>query len=57
LAWGALTGYGYGEVTQKGHYGMTRLNVTDALKVIIGARDSSYEKTSDDIYSTPSTST
>ncbi|GEM_PF-3982748 len=36
---------------------MTRLSVTDALKVIIGARDSSYEKTSDDIYSTPSTST
>ncbi|MGA6099939.1 TonB-dependent siderophore receptor [Stutzerimonas marianensis] len=53
--WGALTEYGYGEVTQKGLYGMTRLNVTDALKVIIGARDSNYEKTSDDIYSrTPS---
>lgn len=48
--WGSLTEYGYGEVTQKGLYGVTRLNVTDALKLILGARDSNYEKTSDDIY-------
>lgn len=52
--WGSLTDYGYGEVTQKGLYGVTRLNVTDALKLIIGTRDSNYEKTSDDIYSAES---
>ena len=49
--WGPRGDYGYGEVKQKGLYGATRLNLTDDLKVIIGARDSSYEKTSDDIYS------
>lgn len=52
--WGARSDYGYGEVEQKGVYAATRLNVTDDLKVIIGARDSSYEKTSDDVYSLPS---
>lgn len=49
--WGAQTDYGYGEVVQKGLFAATRLNLTDRLKVIIGARDSSYEKTSDDINS------
>lgn len=49
--WGPRGDYGYGEVEQKGLYAATRLNLTDDLKVIIGARDSSYEKTSDDIYS------
>lgn len=52
--WTALGTYGSGEVTQKGIFAATRLNLTDDLKVIIGARDSSYEKNSDDIYSSPS---
>ncbi|WP_235978951.1 TonB-dependent siderophore receptor [Zestomonas carbonaria] len=52
--WGQRITYGYGDVEQKGLYGATRLNLTDDLKVIIGVRDSSYEKTSDDIYSSPS---
>jgi outer membrane receptor for ferric coprogen and ferric-rhodotorulic acid len=50
-AWAARSDYGYGEVEQRGVYAATRLNVTDDLKLILGARDSFYEKTSDDIYS------
>ena len=49
--WGNLITYGYGDVTQKGIYAATRLNITDDLKVILGVRDSSYEKEADDIYS------
>ena len=51
--WGGLTPYSYGDLTQKGLYAVTRLSVTDDLKVILGARDNRYEKTSDD---TPFTS-
>ncbi len=46
--WGGRTPYSYGDLTQKGLYAVTRLNVTDALKVIVGARDNRYEKDSDD---------
>ncbi|MEK1907270.1 MAG: TonB-dependent siderophore receptor [Pseudomonas sp.] len=49
--WGPRHDYGYSETRQKGLYAATRLNVTDELKVILGARESWYEKTSDDIYS------
>lgn len=49
--WGARSDYGYGEVEQRGVYAATRLNLSDDLKLILGARDSFYEKTSDDIYS------
>ena len=49
--WGNLITYGYGDVTQHGLYAATRLNITDDLKVILGARDSNYEKEADDIYS------
>jgi outer membrane receptor for ferric coprogen and ferric-rhodotorulic acid len=49
--WGPRGDYGYSEVEQKGVYAATRLNLSDDLKLILGARDSSYEKTSDDIYS------
>ncbi|MGL4316194.1 MAG: TonB-dependent siderophore receptor [Pseudomonas sp.] len=49
--WGPRGDYGYSETRQKGLYAATRLNVTDELKVILGARESWYEKTSDDIYS------
>lgn len=52
--WGSMTTYGYGEVTQKGAYAATRLNLADDFKLIIGARDSNYEKVSDDVYSDPS---
>ncbi len=46
--WGGRTPYSYGDLTQKGLYAVTRLNATDALKVIVGARDNRYEKDSDD---------
>jgi outer membrane receptor for ferric coprogen and ferric-rhodotorulic acid len=49
--WGAKTDYGYSETRQKGLYAATRLNVTDDLKVILGARESWYEKTADDVFS------
>src|SRR5690606_13868213 len=52
--WGQQTAYGYGDVEQKGLFAATRLNLTDKLKVIVGARDSRYRKTADDIYSSPS---
>ncbi|HSC82476.1 MAG TPA: TonB-dependent siderophore receptor [Pseudomonas sp.] len=51
--WAARTDYGYGEVEQKGMFGATRLNLTDDFKLILGVRDSSYEKTSDDIGANP----
>ena len=43
--WSGLTPYGSGETIQKGYYGVSRLNLTDDLKVILGARVSDYEKT------------
>ena len=55
--WGGMTTYGYGDVTQKGAYAATRLNLTDDLKLILGARDSNYEKESNDIYATEPTHT
>lgn len=51
--WDAQTAYGYGDIEQKGLYAATRLNLTDRLKVILGARDSRYRKSADDIFSTP----
>lgn len=44
-SWSGLVPYGAGETTQKGYYGVTRLNLRDDLKVILGARVSDYEKT------------
>ncbi|MBD9423808.1 TonB-dependent siderophore receptor [Pseudomonas sp. PDM15] len=42
--WGARTDYGSSELEQRGAYAATRLNVTDDLKVILGARQTDYEK-------------
>jgi outer membrane receptor for ferric coprogen and ferric-rhodotorulic acid len=42
--WGARTDYGSSELDQRGVYAATRLNVTDDLKVILGARQTTYEK-------------
>lgn len=53
-AWGAQTSYGYGDIEQKGLYAATRLNLSDRLKLIVGARESRYRKTADDIFSSPS---
>lgn len=50
-AWANRIAYGYGDVTQKGAYAATRLNLTDDLKLILGTRDSTYKKESFDIYS------
>lgn len=49
--WGPRSDYGYSDTRQKGLYAATRLNVTDDLKVILGARESWYEKTADNIFS------
>ncbi|ARU87618.1 TonB-dependent siderophore receptor [Pseudomonas sp. M30-35] len=49
--WGPRGDYGYSETRQKGLYAATRLNLADDLKLILGARESWYEQTSDDIYS------
>lgn len=51
--WGPRSDYGYGEVEQRGVYAATRLNLTDDLKLILGARDSFYEKVSDDVGGAP----
>ena len=42
--WGAPTFYEGSELTQQGLYGMARFNVTDALKLVLGARLSKWEK-------------
>ncbi|MCW2290423.1 MULTISPECIES: TonB-dependent siderophore receptor [Pseudomonas] len=49
--WAPLASYGYSDVEQKSLFAATRLNLTDDLKLILGARDTSYKKTSDDIFS------
>lgn len=51
--WSALTYYGKSRTTQQAVYAATRLNLADPLKLILGARVSNYEKSGDDIYSTP----
>lgn len=48
--WGPRIAYGYGDVTQEGAYAATRLNLSDDLKLILGVRDSFYEKESGDIF-------
>jgi len=50
-SWANRSRYGEGEVEQQAFYGVTRLNMTDELKVILGARVNYYERDSDDIYS------
>ncbi|WP_137974160.1 TonB-dependent siderophore receptor [Pseudomonas sp. F(2018)] len=42
--WGARSDYGSSKLEQRGAYAATRLNVTDDLKVILGARQTDYEK-------------
>ncbi|MFC0132850.1 TonB-dependent siderophore receptor [Massilia eurypsychrophila] len=49
-AWGAPSFYESAETRQQGWYGMTRLSVTDALKVVLGARATSYEKAGRGLY-------
>ena len=46
--WGARTDYGSSELDQRGVYAATRLNVTDDLKVILGARQTTYEKSGEE---------
>ncbi|MBP8184857.1 MAG: TonB-dependent siderophore receptor [Pseudomonas sp.] len=47
--WGPRGDYGYSEVAQTGVYAATRLNLSDDLKLILGARNSSYEKTAEEV--------
>ena len=43
-SWGALTFYESSETKQEALYGVTRLNLADQLKLIVGARVTDYEK-------------
>ncbi len=49
-SWGAPSFYEGAVTRQQGLYGMTRLAVTDALKLVLGARLTSYEKTGLGLY-------
>lgn len=51
--WSAAAYYGKGSIEQSGLYGVARIQVTDPLKLIIGARLSDYKRTNEDIYSKP----
>jgi outer membrane receptor for ferric coprogen and ferric-rhodotorulic acid len=46
-AWGPLSYYSMGTVKQEAVFGATRLNLTDPLKLILGARLNNYERTGD----------
>jgi len=50
-SWGAPTFYENGTTTQQAIYGVARFNVTDPLKVILGARVTNYRKKGDVAYS------
>lgn len=53
--WNDKSHYGSSEIEQEGAYLATRLNLSDDLKLILGARDSSYKKTLEDIYTARNT--
>jgi outer membrane receptor for ferric coprogen and ferric-rhodotorulic acid len=52
-SWGALTYYGQGTTTQEAIYGTARFSLTDPLKLILGARLTTYERSCDEAGSTP----
>lgn len=52
--WAAKSFYGSSETHQEGLYAATRLNLTDSLKLILGARQSWYEKTGIEVDTEPS---
>ena len=52
-AWGPLSYYGNGTVTQEAVYGAARLSLSDPLKLILGARWTNYERKGDDYQATP----
>lgn len=56
-AWGALSYYGEGTVTQNALYGAARFNVADPLRLIVGARTTNYQRTGDDAFTSPFTMT
>jgi outer membrane receptor for ferric coprogen and ferric-rhodotorulic acid len=49
-SWGPLSFYERGSTKQQGIYGMTRLTITEPLKLVLGARVTSYEKTGEGLY-------
>ncbi|RIX73295.1 TonB-dependent siderophore receptor [Acidovorax cavernicola] len=51
--WGAPSYYGKSVTQQDAVYGAGRFNITDALKLIAGARATNYQRSGDDIYSNP----
>ncbi|WP_236635366.1 TonB-dependent siderophore receptor [Rhodoferax sp. TS-BS-61-7] len=56
-AWGALSYYSMGTVKQEAVYGAARFNVTDPLKLVVGARLSNYERAGDTATTNPFTMT
>ncbi|TJZ65379.1 ferric-rhodotorulic acid/ferric-coprogen receptor FhuE [Chitiniphilus eburneus] len=52
-AWGPLAYYGDGTLRQEALYGALRLNVADPLKIILGLRVTNYERSGNDVYSSP----
>lgn len=56
-AWGPLSYYGEGTVTQEAAYGATRLGLTDRLKFILGARVTNYQRSGDQYNTAPFTMT
>lgn len=52
-AWGALSYYGKGSTNQEAVYGAARLNLSDPLRLIVGARVTNYKRSADELYTTP----
>lgn len=53
--WGPLAYYGVSTTKQDAVYGAVRLNVSDPLKLILGARLTDYQRSGDDAFSSPYT--
>lgn len=52
-SWSSLTYYGDNVTKQEAIYGAARFSITDPLKLILGARVTSYKKSGDDAFSAP----
>lgn len=52
-AWGPLSYYGMGSTKQEAVYGAARFNVTDPLKIVLGARLTNYQRSGDEAATNP----
>jgi len=53
--WGGLTYYGSGVTKQEAVYAVARFSLMDPLKLILGGRLTNYDRTGNDIFSSPYT--